>query len=79
VVPPSQASTYAYVNPLVAVLLGWLLGGESITTQMLVAGAFILPGVILILRSKSRQAPAKVEPGNSPQSMVHSPRATIKA
>lgn len=58
VVPPSQASTYAYVNPLVAVLLGWLLGGESITSQMLVAGAFILPGVILILRSKARPTPA---------------------
>lgn len=61
VVPPSQASTYAYVNPLVAVLLGWLLGGESITSQMLVAGAFILPGVILILKSKTHQAPAKSE------------------
>jgi drug/metabolite transporter (DMT)-like permease len=61
VVPPSQASTYAYVNPLVAVLLGWLLGGESITYQMLVAGAFILPGVILILRSKARKAPADPE------------------
>jgi drug/metabolite transporter (DMT)-like permease len=58
VVPPSQASTYAYVNPLVAVLLGWLLGGESITYQMLVAGAFILPGVILILKSKTRKEAA---------------------
>lgn len=62
VVPPSQASTYAYVNPLVAVLLGWLLGGESITGQMLVAGAFILPGVLLILKSKTRQAPVEVQP-----------------
>ncbi|MGV3503139.1 MAG: EamA family transporter [Adhaeribacter sp.] len=62
VVPTSQASTYAYVNPLVAVLLGWLLGGESITLQMLVAGAFILPGVLLILRSKTRQAPVEVQP-----------------
>jgi len=59
VVPPSQASTYAYVNPLVAVLLGWLLGGESITVQMLLAGACILPAVILILKSKPKaQMPA---------------------
>jgi drug/metabolite transporter (DMT)-like permease len=50
------------VNPLVAVLLGWLFGGEAITFQMLVAGAFILPGVILILKSKTRQAPAESLP-----------------
>lgn len=62
VVPPSQASTYAYVNPLVAVLLGWLFGGEAITFQMLVAGAFILPGVILILKSKTSKAPAESLP-----------------
>lgn len=61
-VPPSQASTYAFVNPLVAVLLGWLLGGEAITLQMGIAGAFILPGVILILRSKSRKAPVDQVP-----------------
>lgn len=61
-VPPSQASTYAYVNPLVAVLLGWLFGGESITYQMLIAGAFILPGVILILRSKKKEAPVEIVP-----------------
>lgn len=62
VVPPSQASTYAYVNPLVAVLLGWLLGGESITTQMLLAGAFILPGVVLILKSKAKPVKPAIIP-----------------
>jgi drug/metabolite transporter (DMT)-like permease len=60
VVPPSQASTYAYVNPLVAVVLGWLLGGESITLQMLLAGAFILPGVILILRARAKDPKPEV-------------------
>ena len=60
VVPPSQASTYAYVNPLVAVVLGWLLGGESITLQMLLAGAFILPGVILILRARAKDPKREV-------------------
>lgn len=62
VVPPSQASTYAYVNPLVAVILGWLLGGEAITWQMLLAGAFILPGVILILRAKAKTPKPRVVP-----------------
>jgi drug/metabolite transporter (DMT)-like permease len=62
VVPPSQASTYAYVNPLVAVVLGWLFGGEAITLQMLLAGAFILLGVILILRSKAKAQEPEVVP-----------------
>ncbi|WP_146900990.1 EamA family transporter [Adhaeribacter aerolatus] len=62
VVPPSQASTYAYVNPLVAVILGWLFGGEAITWQMLLAGAFILPGVILILRAKAKNPKPEVVP-----------------
>lgn len=54
VAPPGQVSTYAYVNPMVAVVLGWLLGGESLTMQMLLAGALILPGVILILKAKEK-------------------------
>jgi drug/metabolite transporter (DMT)-like permease len=62
VVPPSQASTYAYVNPLVAVVLGWLFGGEAITWQMLLAGAFILPGVILILRARAKVQKPEVLP-----------------
>ena len=62
VVPPSQASTYAYVNPLVAVLFGWLLGGESVTYQMLIAGACILPAVILILKSKSKSPVPETNP-----------------
>ncbi len=59
VVPPSQASTYAYVNPVVAVLLGWLFGGESVTIQMLLAGALILAGVIMILKSRAKAVEEK--------------------
>jgi drug/metabolite transporter (DMT)-like permease len=80
VVPPSQASTYAYVNPLVAVLLGCLLGGESITYQMLVAGAFILPGVILILKSKSQPTPTDAAPDEpEPVEPVPARRATVNS
>ena len=42
VAPISLVSTYAYVNPIVAVALGWLLLGEEITVQMVVAGAAVL-------------------------------------
>jgi drug/metabolite transporter (DMT)-like permease len=45
---PSRVSTYAYVNPLVAMVLGWALAGEPLTTRTLGAAALILAGVLLI-------------------------------
>ncbi len=47
-VPPAEASTYAFVNPLVAVFVGWLLGGETVTPRMLAAAAIIVTAVVLI-------------------------------
>ncbi len=57
--PISLVSTYAYVNPIVAVALGALILGEEITVQMLVAGAAVLVSVAVILRSGG----ASLEPG----------------
>jgi drug/metabolite transporter (DMT)-like permease len=48
VTPPSLVSTYAYVNPVVAVILGWALAGEPLTTRTLVAAAIIVMAVIII-------------------------------
>ncbi len=59
VAPISRIATYAYVNPIVAVVLGWLLLDEDITLRMVVAGAAVLVSVFTILRSTS----ATVEPG----------------
>jgi drug/metabolite transporter (DMT)-like permease len=47
-VSPARAATYAYVNPVVAVLLGWLLAGEPLTSRMIIAAAVIIGSVILI-------------------------------
>ncbi len=44
---PTVATSYAYVNPIVAVLLGVLVGGETIGPTALLAGALILAGVAL--------------------------------
>jgi drug/metabolite transporter (DMT)-like permease len=46
--PTALVSTYAYVNPVVAVVLGWALAGEAVTARMLVAGAVIVLAVVLI-------------------------------
>lgn len=45
---PAKATTYAYVNPIVAVLLGWGFASEPITMRTLVAAGIILAGVAMI-------------------------------
>jgi drug/metabolite transporter (DMT)-like permease len=45
---PARVSTYAYVNPVIAVFLGWALAGEALTTRMLTAAAVIVVGVIVL-------------------------------
>jgi drug/metabolite transporter (DMT)-like permease len=57
----SLVSTYAYVNPVVAVLLGAAFASEPITVRTLVAGGIILAGVALIVaRPARRRAVAEV-------------------
>jgi drug/metabolite transporter (DMT)-like permease len=53
---PTRVGTYAYVNPVVAVILGAALGGEIIGKRTLVGTALILVGVIAITTAKARQA-----------------------
>lgn len=48
VTTPAKVSTSAYVNPLVAVLLGWALLAESVSARTVVAAAVIIGGVVLI-------------------------------
>lgn len=47
--PLSLVSTYAYVNPVVAVLLGWLILGEPITLGVVLGGSIIVGGVALVV------------------------------
>lgn len=54
-VTPSQLGTYAYVNPAVAVVLGWWLLGETLTRTQLLGMTVILIGVILVTASSSRR------------------------
>lgn len=57
VTPPALASTYAFVNPVVAVFLGWLLAGERITPRILLASTVIVGGVALITLARSSRRP----------------------
>ncbi len=57
--PISLMSTYAYVNPVVAVLLGSLFADEPLSGRTLIAAGVIIGSVVLI--NSSRKAPAKKE------------------
>ncbi len=50
----ARLSTYAYVNPIVAVFLGWAILGEPLTPRIAVAGAVIVGAVAIITVQKSR-------------------------
>jgi len=52
--PISQVSTYAYVNPIVAVVLGALLLGEQVTATTVIGGATIVLAVVLVIRAEPR-------------------------
>lgn len=47
----ARASTYAYVNPIVAVLLGWSLASEPMNSRVVAAAAVIVAGVVIVVRS----------------------------
>ena len=51
--PPSLVSTYAYVNPVVAVFLGWVFLGESVTGLTILAAALIVGAVALIVLAQA--------------------------
>lgn len=53
--PPAQTATYAYVNPIVAVFLGWALADEVLTLRMLVGAAVTLLGVAIITAVRGRR------------------------
>jgi drug/metabolite transporter (DMT)-like permease len=51
--PISRVATYAYVNPVVAILLGWLILDEVITPVMLIGAAIIVLSVMMVVRTES--------------------------
>lgn len=64
VTAPSRVATYAYVNPMIALLLGWGFGGETMSPRVFIAAGVIVFAVVLIItaRSKSESVPEKAAP-----------------
>jgi drug/metabolite transporter (DMT)-like permease len=53
--PVSLTATYAYVNPVIAVLLGVLFLNEVITLNYALGGAIIIFGVLTVVSSESKE------------------------
>jgi drug/metabolite transporter (DMT)-like permease len=51
---PAKVSTYAYVNPVVAIFLGWALVGEPLNLRIMLASAVIIGAVVIITVGRSR-------------------------
>jgi drug/metabolite transporter (DMT)-like permease len=66
--PTPLVSTYAYVNPLVAILLGSLLASEPLTPTILISAVIVLSSVALINSSRSNRAMDLPEPEPTPVS-----------
>ncbi len=60
---PARVSTYAYVNPVVAVFLGWLVLHETVSPRIFVAAAIIIAGVALITIAKNKRPALPPAPG----------------
>ena len=63
----SKVGTYAYVNPVVAVLLGWAFLGEAVRTRLVVGGMTILGGLLLVYVARVRES------GGPPRAAVGPP------
>ncbi len=61
VAAPAQVATHAYVNPVVAVILGWVIGGENVTIEIGLAAAGIVLGVVLMMSEGGSAAEADSE------------------
>ena len=55
--PPALVATHTYANPVVAVLLGWLLASEQLTVRVTIASVAILGAIVLIRRGEKTAAP----------------------
>lgn len=60
----TRVATYAFVNPVVALFLGWLLVGESINLRTVIAAAVILTAVLLVITAPHGAA-VRAEPGTA--------------
>jgi drug/metabolite transporter (DMT)-like permease len=68
---PTKVGTYAYVNPIVAVLVGYFLGDEALSSRTIVGTMFVLISVVVITTTRVKKAVAPL-PGENYADTVQS-------
>jgi drug/metabolite transporter (DMT)-like permease len=53
---PTKVGTYAYVNPVVAVIIGYFLGGEALDSRVIIGAAFVLVSVVIITTTQGKKS-----------------------
>ena len=64
---PTKVGTYAYVNPVVAVLLGYLLGGEALALRTILGTLFVLISVVVITMTSAKRPVATLVVEDAPE------------
>lgn len=64
---PTKVGTYAYVNPVVAVLVGYFLGGEALALRTIVGTALVLISVLAITTTPAKKLPAALLVQDAPE------------
>jgi drug/metabolite transporter (DMT)-like permease len=73
----TRLASYTYVNPVVALVIGYLVAGERLTGHAVYGSALVLLSVVLVLRAtRGREAPASAEPRQGPELASAAARGT---
>jgi drug/metabolite transporter (DMT)-like permease len=64
---PTKVGTYAYVNPVVAVLVGYFLGGEALGLRTILGTLFVLISVLVITTTRARKPVATLLVEDTPE------------
>jgi len=66
---PTKVGTYAYVNPIVAVLVGYFLGGEALSSRTILGTLCVLISVIVITTTRAKKPEASLLVQGAPESV----------
>jgi drug/metabolite transporter (DMT)-like permease len=73
--PPTLIATHTYVNPVVALVLGWSIAGEVLTARFLFGGVVVIAAIVLVGRATSREGRGT----KIPEQLTHAPATKKKA
>lgn len=77
--PPTLIATHTYVNPVVALVLGWALAGEELTARFVFGGVIVIAAIALVGRATSRETQATKIREHHPHASAAPQKAAAKS